>query len=146
MLVVLPGTTFLEQFDVVLPFDLDFWHWAVGFFLLCELQDFLHCGRVHELEEFEEGHVAATEFVRQRNHSLLERKRHVFDEQHATWDRLALDLRPVLQVLFLLLLSCFRLLGFGRFVRLSWPLHCRTPSLLLLGIPLRKLFFASYVW
>ena len=78
--------------------------------------------------------LGTTELVRQLNHSLLERKRHVFDEQHATWDRLALDLRPVLQVLFLLLLSCFRLLDFGHFVRLSWPLHRRTPSLLWLGV------------
>jgi hypothetical protein len=106
-----------------------------------------HCDHVQELEELGKVLVAAAHVVLQRNH-LPELKQHVhaFDEQQGVRDHLVLDLQLVLRAPFLLQPSCFRLLDFGHLVRLSWPLHCRTPSLLLLGISLRKLFFASYVW
>jgi hypothetical protein len=137
----------LEQFDVVHPFGLDSWPEVVGFFLLIEFLASFHRDHVQELEELEEVLVAVGHVVLQRNH-LPELKQHVhtFEEQHEVRDLLVLDLQLVLRALFLLQPSCFRLLDFGHLVRLSWPLHCRTPSLLLLGISLRKLFFASYVW
>jgi hypothetical protein len=51
----------------------------------------------------------------------------------------ALDSPLILLRLFLVLASCFRHFVVGRFVHLSWLLHRKTPSLLLLGIFLSKL-------
>ena len=129
------------------PFGPDFWLKVAGFFLLNVFLASLHCDHVQELDELEEDLVAAAHVVLQRNH-LPELKQHVhaFDEQQGVRDLFVLDLKLVLRALFLLQPSCFRLLDFGHLVRLSWPLHCRTPSLLLLGISLRKLFFARSVW